>query len=70
MNTFLPTTASSPDSMRRIRSRCDSTICVFMYDTAATAPPRSATTAISALAPSTSSATRPSITFEPSKMSG
>ncbi len=41
-----------------------------MYATASTAPPCSATTAISARAPSSSSATRPSITIEPSKMSG
>ncbi len=68
--TFFPTTASSPVSIRRMRSRCDSTICVFMYGTAATAPPRSATSAISSRAPATSSDTRPSMTFEPSKMSG
>ena len=37
---------------------------------AGVAPPCSATTFISSRAPSTSSATRPSITFEPSKMSG
>ena len=56
--------------MRCTRARCDSTICVFMYGTAATAPPCSATTAISLRAPATSSSTSPSITFEPSKMSG
>ena len=68
--TFCPITFSSPASIRRIRSRCDSTSCVFMYGTAATAPPCSATTCISSRAPATSSSTSPSITFEPSKMSG
>ncbi len=68
--TFWPITFSSPASIRRTRSRCDSTSWVFMYGTASTAPPRSATTAISARAPSISSFTRPSITVEPSKMSG
>ena len=65
-----PTTISSPASMRRIRSRWESTSEDFMYATASTAPPCSATIAISAFAPSTSSATSPSITTEPSKMSG
>ena len=43
-----------------------------MYATASlvVAPPCSATTAISLRAPSISSETSPSITFEPSKMSG
>src|SRR5688572_27095049 len=39
-----------------------------MYGTAATAPPCSATTAISSRAPATSSSTRPSIIFEGSKV--
>jgi hypothetical protein len=67
---FCPITRCSPVSIRRRRARFDSTIWVFMYGTAATAPPCSATIAISSRAPATSSATSPSITFDPSKMSG
>ena len=59
VNTFCPTTLSSPRLDPRTRSRCDSTSWVFMYGTASTAPPCSATTAISSRAPSTSSADEP-----------
>ena len=70
VNTFWPMTLCAPLSIAATRARCDSTSCVFMYETASTAPPCSATIAISRREPSTSSATSPSITFEPSKMSG
>ena len=41
-----------------------------MYGTAATAPPCSSITAISARAPASISSTRPSMTCDPAKMSG
>ena len=70
VNRLTPTSTCSPDSMRAIRSRCDSTSAAFMYGTASTAPPRSSIRASSARAPPSSSSTSPSITIEPSKMSG
>ena len=69
-NLFWPTTVISPRSIFASRSRLDSTSWAFMYGTASTAPPCSATCAISSRAPSASSSVRPSITTEPSKMSG
>ena len=67
---FIPTTVCSPDSIRRQRSRWDSTSArlhvVDGLDGAAELRRRAPSPS---RAPATSSATRPSITCEPSKMS-
>ena len=66
-----PTTWSWPDSMRARRAACAATSRALRYpdSTAGTIPPSSATSAISASAPATSSAVLSSTTVDPSNRS-
>ncbi len=70
VNLLTPTTVSSPSSMWRTRSAWLRTSRPFSSSMASKAPPIASTSSSSADADSTSSAVRPSTTFDPSKMSG